>query len=139
MIRDDLTPEQLAAVAAEGQRLADADAARRSAEGPVQAEKPNVVANVQREIHEPVKARNITLIAIHHLEIQDRIFPHGSEIPPDLLAQKTLSKLIDQRRVREYDARDRRSLYRLFSTFSGCTESEQLTPEELNYALPPPL
>jgi hypothetical protein len=129
MIRDDLSPEQLAAVAAEGQRLADADAARRSAEQP--AQEPAVVANVQREVHEPVKARNITLIAVHQLEIQGRIFHHGSEIMPGLIPAATLAKLIDQGRVREYDSRDRHSLYRLFSKFSGCKESEPLTEEEI--------
>jgi hypothetical protein len=125
VIRDDLTPEQLGALAAlEGQRLAAA--AYRSAKETAQAEKPN---NVQRE---PVKAaRNVTLVAMHHLEIEGRVFHHGSEIMPDLIAQETVAKLIDQGGVREYDSRDRRSLYRLFSKFSGCRESEPLTGEEI--------
>jgi len=45
---------------------------------------------------------------------------------------------IDQGRVREYDSRDRRSLYRLFSRFSGCEETELLSDvERTAYALPP--
>jgi len=143
MIRDDLTPEQLAAVAAEGTRLAAAAAARRaetrrerSPENVGAAEKPN---NVQREVCEPVKAaRNVTLVAMHHLEIEGRVFHHGSEIMPGLIPIATLAKLIDQGGVREYDSRDRRSLYRLFSRFSGCEETEVLSDvERTAYALPP--
>jgi hypothetical protein len=131
VIRDDLTPEQLAAVAAEGTRLAAAAAAAPKAET-AQAEKPNMVANVQHEVREPVKAaRNVTLVAMHHLEIEGRVFHHGAEIMPSLISTATLAKLIDQGRVREYDSRDRRSLYRLFSKFSGCKEKEPLTAEEM--------
>jgi hypothetical protein len=126
MIRDDLTPEQLAAVAAEGTRLA----ARRSAEPPAQDEQPKVAPKV----HEPVKARNMTLIAIHHLEIEGRVIAHGAEIMPGLIAQKTVAKLLDQGRVRETE---HRSLYRIFSVFSGCKEREPLTEEEIDaYTLP---
>jgi hypothetical protein len=134
VIRDDLTPEQLAAAAAEGTRLAAAAAARRAETA--QAEKPN---NVQREVREPVKgARNVTLVAVHHLEIEGRVFHHGAEIMPSLISRATLAKLIDQGRVREYDSRDRRSLYRLFSRFSGCDETEQLSDvDRAAYALPP--
>ena len=134
MIRDDLTPEELAAIAAEGTRLA-AVAAARWAET-AQAEKPN---NVQREVREPVKAaRNVTLVAMRHLEIEGRVFHHGAEIMPSLISRATLAKLIDQGRVREYDSRDRRSLYRLFSRFSGCEETELLSDvERTAYALPP--
>ena len=133
MIRDDLTPEQLAAAAVEGTRLAAAAAAGRRAET-AQAEKPN---NVQREpVREPV--RNVTLVAMHHLEIEGRVFHHGAEIIPGLISRATLAKLIDQGRVREYDSRDRRSLYRLFSRFSGCADTEPLSDvERAAYALPP--
>ena len=124
MIRDDLTPEQLAAVAAEGTRLAAA--AGRRAET-AQAEKPN---NVQREVCEPVKAaRNRTLVVIRHLEIGDHVFQHGAEIVPGLLAKEVVDKLLDQGVLREYP--ERRSLHRLFAAFSDCKNREQLTKAEL--------
>ena len=130
MIDPDLTPAELALAAAEGARLA----ARRSAELPAQDEQPKVAPKV----HEPVKARNMTLIAIHHLEIEGRVFHHAAEIMPSLISSATLAKLIDQGRVREYDSRDRRSLYRLFSRFSGCEDTEFLSDvERTAYALPP--
>lgn len=129
MIDPDLTPEQFALASAEGVRLAAA--ARKRAEEPEQVENPNVTADV----HKPVKAaRNMTLIAIHHLEIEGRVFHHGAEIMPGLIAQKTVDELLDQGRVRETE---HRSLYRIFSMFSDCAETEPLMPEELNaYALP---
>jgi hypothetical protein len=128
MIRDDLTPEQLAALAAlEGQRLAAAAAAGRSAKEPAQDEKPN---NVQREVREPVKAaRNVTLVAMHHLEIEGRVFHHGAEIVPGLLAKEVVDKLLEQGVLREYP--ERRSLHRLFSAFSECKDREQPTKAEL--------
>jgi hypothetical protein len=135
VIRDDLTPEQLAAAAAEGTRLAATAAARRA-----ETAQPNMVANVQREVREPVKgaARNVTLVATHHLEIEGRVLHHGAEIMPGLISRATLAKLIDQGRVREYDSRDRRSLYRLFSRFSGCEDTEPVSNvERMAYALPP--
>ena len=133
MIRDDLTPEQLAVVAIEGQRLTDAAAAGKPAEQP--AQQPNVVVNVQREVHERVKARNITLIAIHHFEIDGRAFTHGAEIPPGLIDDKKLDRLLDQGRVRECP--ERRSLFRLFHVFNDCKETEQLDADELAaYSLP---
>ena len=130
MIDPDLTPEQIALASAEGVRLAAAD--RKRAKAPDQVVNPNVTADV----HKPVTAaRKVTLIAIHHLEIEGRVFHHGAEIMPGLFAQETLAKLLDQGRVRETE---QRSLYKIFSVFSGCQESESLTPEELSaYALPP--
>jgi hypothetical protein len=79
----------------------------------------------------------ITLIAIRHLEIAGHVIAHGCEIAPGLLAQATINRLIDQGSVKEYDSADRRSLHKLFSKFSGCAESEQLTKDELDtLALP---
>jgi hypothetical protein len=135
VIRDDLTPEQLALAAAEGQRLADADAARRSAEQPAQ---PTVTGNVQRDVqHQPVKVRNMTLVALRHFEVEGHVFHHSAEIMPGLLAKETVDKLIDQGLVKEYDSADRTSLYRLFAPFSGCEERDPLSHEELtSYGLP---
>jgi hypothetical protein len=76
-----------------------------------------------------------TLVAIRHLEIQGHVFHHGSEIMPDLLSKESVDKLIDQGALREYP--ERRSLFRIFSQFSGCKEREQLDKDELDaFALP---
>jgi len=78
-----------------------------------------------------------TLVAIHQLKIADRVFAHGEEIEPDLLPDERLDWHIDHRQIVEYDPRVRRSLYRLFSVFSGCQESEQLSQDERDaYCLP---
>ena len=130
MIRDNLTPSQRAIVAAEGARLVDA-AASRSAEQPAQA------ASVKREVQKPVKAAAMTLIAIRHLEIEGHVFAHATEILPGLLPKDAIDKLIDQGQVKEYDSRDRRSLYRLFAPFSGCKARQPLDAELTAYALPP--
>jgi hypothetical protein len=71
-----------------------------------------------------------TLVVIRHLEINGRVFAHGSELPPDLLTQEEAAKLLDAGSLVEYP--DRRSLYRLFHLFSGSKEQEQLTKEELS-------
>ena len=73
-----------------------------------------------------------TLIFIRHHEIDGRVFSHNSELEPDLLSQETVNKLIDAGVLKEYDRRDRRSLYRLFPAFSGAKEKEQLDNDELD-------
>jgi hypothetical protein len=76
-----------------------------------------------------------TLVFIRHHEIDGRIFIHGSELQPDLLAQDVIDKLIDKGVLREYP--ERRSLYRPLHIFSGCKEREPLTQQERDaYALP---
>jgi hypothetical protein len=78
-----------------------------------------------------------TLVFIRHTQIGDRAFSHNSELPPDVLTQEQIDKLIDQGVLKEYDRRDRRSLYRLFPAFSGVKEKEQLDNDELDeFALP---
>ena len=75
-----------------------------------------------------------TLVAIHHLEIDGRVFHHGSEIVPGLLTKEIADKLLDQKRLIESK---RRSLYRLFPKFSDCKESETIDKEEqAAYGLP---
>jgi hypothetical protein len=69
------------------------------------------------------------LIVIRHLEIGGRSFTHGSELPPDLLTSDEVDKLLDAGSLREYP--ERRSLYRLLWAFSGCSEKEHLTNDEL--------
>ena len=71
-----------------------------------------------------------TLIFVRHSEIGGRVFMHGSELPPDLLSQEQVNKLIDQGILAECP--ERRSLYRLFAPFSGCKEQESLTKTELS-------
>ena len=70
-----------------------------------------------------------TLVVIRHLEIDGRSFTHGSELPPDLLTRSEVDKLLDEGKLAEYP--ERRSLYRLLSAFSGCSEKEHLTNDEL--------
>jgi hypothetical protein len=70
-----------------------------------------------------------TLVFIRHIEIGGRAFAHGSELPPDLLSQHEVAKLLDHAVLREYP--ERRSLYRLFAPFSGSKEQEQLDKQEL--------
>jgi hypothetical protein len=133
MIRDNLTPSQRAIVAAEGARFA----ASRSAETPAEDEKPKVAASVKREVQQPVKAAASTLIAIRHLEIEGHVFAHGTEIMLGLLAKDAIDRLIDQGSVREYDSKDRRSLYRLLAPFSGAKEREPLDAELTAFGLQP--
>ena len=124
-LRDDLTPGQRAALAFEAERLA-----RKNAETPVQEV---ATPEVKREAvaHQPVTARQMTLVAFRHLEIGGHVFAHGAEIIPGLLTKEAADKLIDADQLREYDSRDRRSLYRIFSPFSGCAERELLDKAEL--------
>jgi hypothetical protein len=75
-----------------------------------------------------------TLIVIRHLEIDGRTFTHGAELPPNLLTDEQVDKLLDQGRLAECP--ERRSLYRLFPAFSGAKDQEFLTDAELTaYAL----
>jgi hypothetical protein len=70
-----------------------------------------------------------TLIFVRSYNLGDRLFRTGDELPPNVLEQSDIDKLIDQRRLAE--RKDRRSLYRLFHVFSGCEEKESLTDQEL--------
>jgi hypothetical protein len=72
-----------------------------------------------------------TLVSINHRQLGDRHFYHGEEIEPDLLEGQLLDWWIDHGWCRE--APERRSLYRLFSPFSGCKESEPLAENELAF------
>ena len=70
-----------------------------------------------------------TLVAISHREINGRLFHHGSEIPEGLISGDLLDQWLDKGWAREMP--ERRSLYRLFATFSGCTEREHLGAGEV--------
>ena len=69
------------------------------------------------------------LVFIRHHEINGRLYRHSEELPPGVLDQETVHRLLDQRVLTECP--ERRSLYRLFSHFSGCAQTEALTQEEL--------
>jgi hypothetical protein len=77
-----------------------------------------------------------TLIVNGPREFNSRLFQHGDELPPGFLTPEQVGREVDQRRIVEYDASERRSLYRLFPAFSGCAEREQLTDELSAYAIP---
>jgi hypothetical protein len=79
-----------------------------------------------------------TLVFNGHGEVGGRTFHHGDELPPGLLAPEVVNQWLDQRKLIEYDPSERRSLYRLFASFSGCAEEEALSSAELAaYALSP--
>jgi hypothetical protein len=71
-----------------------------------------------------------TLIFIRHGQIGDRQFAHGDELPPGLIPKELQDRWLDQKWLKEYDAAERRSVFRLLHIFSGCNEQEQLSREE---------
>ena len=76
-----------------------------------------------------------TLILIHHHLIDGVQYLHGDELPPGILTQHEINKWLDAGKLKEN--RERRSLYRLFSAFSGSEEKESLDKDELSaYTLP---
>jgi hypothetical protein len=78
---------------------------------------------------------NPTLVLIGHREINGQQFQHGDELPPDLLPPEVVDWWLDHKWLEEYP--ERRSLYRIFSVFSGAKEQEQLDDGEMTaLALP---
>jgi hypothetical protein len=72
-----------------------------------------------------------TLVCIRHCEIDGHRYSHGEEVPPDALPRETVNQWLDRKWLLEYDSSSvRRSLYRLFSAFSGTKEHEDLSKEE---------
>lgn len=71
-----------------------------------------------------------TLVVIHSLQVGDQQFRHGEELPPDLLPREAIDLHLDRKQLAEYDASERRSLYRLLHYFSGCSEVERLSNQE---------
>jgi hypothetical protein len=72
-----------------------------------------------------------TLVVNGAREINGQRFEHGAELPPGLLPREVVDQWLDCRWLAEYDVTERRSLYRLLHVFSGCTEREPLSDEEL--------
>ena len=77
-----------------------------------------------------------TIVALGHRQFGEQQFTHGSEIPPDLLPAEVVDYHVDRKELVEYNSAEHRSLYRLFAKFSGCSERERLSRQELaEYAL----
>jgi hypothetical protein len=72
-----------------------------------------------------------TLIVIRHLQIGDRQFHHGEELPCDLLPQEAIDLHLDRKELAEYSSDERRSLHRILHRFSGCSQTERLSNQEL--------
>jgi hypothetical protein len=75
-----------------------------------------------------------TLVFIGPRLIGETQFYHGDELPPDLLSQEQIDKLLDLRWLAEVP--QRRPLYRIFAPFSGAQEREPLDAELTPFALP---
>ncbi len=76
-----------------------------------------------------------TLVILGPREINGTFYAHGDELPPGLLPDEAIDWWLDRKWLAEYP--ERRSLYRIFSLFSGAKEREQLDAEELSqFALP---
>jgi hypothetical protein len=117
-----LTPAQLAAFAAgETERLGKTAAAEQRVQDEVA---PTVKHSGGRKYSHKL---NATLVFIRHHQIGARQFFHGEELPLNLLSQEQIDKMIDQKTLAEYP--ERRSLYKLFSAFSGAKEREPLDAE----------
>ena len=71
----------------------------------------------------------MTLVLIRHLQIGERQFYPGDEVPPGLLSQEEIDRLLDGKQLD--DSTERRSIYRLLHRFSGCSETERPTTNEL--------
>jgi hypothetical protein len=61
------------------------------------------------------------------------LFQHGDELPPGLLSQDAIGKMLDQKMLLEIP--QRRSLFALFAPFSGAKEREPLDAELTGFAL----
>jgi hypothetical protein len=83
-------------------------------------------ASSEPAAREEALPRATTLVVVGVREVNGQRFEHGAELPPGLLPPETVSQWHDQKWLMQYDASERRSLYRLFPTFSGCKEQEHL-------------
>jgi hypothetical protein len=48
----------------------------------------------------------------------------GDECPPGMFAQETINQALDEGWLKEYDASERPSLYRMFHRFNGCKQED---------------
>ena len=72
-----------------------------------------------------------TLVFIRQHSIDGRLFSHGSELPPGLLSEDEINRMIDRGDLREYAPSVRRSLFKIFPHFTGCAEKQPLEQQEL--------
>jgi len=71
-----------------------------------------------------------TLIFIHARQIGDRLFRHAEELAPGYLSEQDIALALDHGWLREIHPSERRSLYKIFHSFSGCTKRQPLDPGE---------
>jgi hypothetical protein len=71
-----------------------------------------------------------TLVVIKHAQVGSRHFQHLEQLPPGLLPREVIDHWLDEGWLRECEAADCRSLYRLLHRFSGAKEQEPLTKAE---------
>lgn len=72
-----------------------------------------------------------TTICIGSHELAGQRFTHGEEIPSSVLDGELRDWWLDHKWAVEYDSTERRSLYRLLHRFSGSSETERLSNQEL--------
>lgn len=124
-----MTDEQKRKVVA---AFATDDARRKREEGTPPAQPSPRVARPSKAVAAPAAEAEAkvspTLIVLKHLQVGDRQFRHGQEISPDLLPQEAVDMHLDRKEL--IKANERRSLYRLFRRFSGCSATERLSAEE---------
>ena len=76
----------------------------------------------------------MTLIFTRGYYLNSRLIHHpGDEVPPGLFSKEQVDSMLDARQLAEYD---RPPLYRIFHKFTGCSEEQPLTKEQIaRYAL----
>jgi hypothetical protein len=67
-----------------------------------------------------------TIICKGHQELNGVKYSHGAELPSRLLTDALLDDWLDNKLAIEVDDTQRRSLYLLFSPFSGTRQSEPI-------------
>lgn len=76
---------------------------------------------------------NPTIICVRHLQIGNRQFHSGQEVPPGLLPDDEIAVRLDRHELAE--VRERGAIYRLLHRFSGCSEKERLSSADCEYTL----
>ena len=69
----------------------------------------------------------LVFIRAHYIDGKLAHWP-GEEVPPGTFNEETIGRALDEGFLAEYA--ERRSLYRLLRSFSGCEEQDQLTNEQ---------
>ena len=66
-----------------------------------------------------------TLVAIRYVQVGNRQYLHGEELPPGLIPREVIDQWLDQGWLKEYSQAQRESLYRRFAPFSGVKQSKE--------------